>query len=172
MAKLRELSWDQLRESLDWNESNPREVATTLDEVKPGADSTSSFVAEAWVDKSSSPSTNLSRSLRGSAAEVFGFMSTRNRRKLPAPSVMQTHEPKTNVVPWEGTDLENWKVAIKLAGGSSTRTPTWRASCRCFTGCPPRDIPKVVSFGWGDAEIRNSKVQGTRSLDRFGPLGA
>jgi hypothetical protein len=30
---------------------------------------------------------------------VFGFMSTRNRRKLPAPSATQTHEPKTNVVP-------------------------------------------------------------------------
>jgi hypothetical protein len=27
-----------------------------------------------------------------------------------------------------------------------------------LTGCPPRDIPKVVSFGRGDVEIRNSKV--------------
>jgi hypothetical protein len=26
------------------------------------------------------------------------------------------------------------------------RTPTWRASCRCFTACPPRGIPEVVSF--------------------------
>jgi hypothetical protein len=26
------------------------------------------------------------------------------------------------------------------------RYPTWRASCRCFTSCPPRDMPKVVSF--------------------------
>jgi hypothetical protein len=25
---------------------------------------------------------------------------------------------------------------------------------------------------WGDAEIRNSKVQGTQGLDRFGPRGA
>jgi hypothetical protein len=85
---------------------------------------------------------------------------------------MQTHEPKTNVVPWEGTDLMKLKDAIELAGGSSTRPPTWRASCRCLTGCPPRDIPKVVSFGWEDAEIRNSKVQGTQDLDRFGPHGA
>jgi hypothetical protein len=134
-------------QSLDWNESNPREVAATLDEVEPGAVSTSIFVAEAWSGKLSSPSTNLSRSLRGSAAEVFGLMSTRNQRKLPAPPVMQTHEPKMNVVPWEGTDLMNLKDAIKLAGGSSTRSPTWRASCQCLTGCPPRDIPKVVSFG-------------------------
>jgi hypothetical protein len=46
------------------------------------------------------------------------------------------------------------------------------ARCRCLTGCPPRDIPKVVSFGLRDAEIRNSKVQGTQSLDRFGPQDA
>jgi hypothetical protein len=46
-----------------------------------------------------------------------------------------------------GADLAKLKDAIELAGGSSTHTPTWRASCRCLTGCPPRDIPKVVSFG-------------------------
>jgi hypothetical protein len=39
------------------------------------------------------------------------------------------------------------KDAIELAGGSSVRSPTWRASCRCLTGYPPWDIPKVVSFG-------------------------
>jgi hypothetical protein len=89
---------------------------------------------------------NLSRLLQGSSAKVFGLMSMRNRQKLPTPSAMQTHEPKSNVVPWEGTDLMNLKDAIELAGGSSTCTPTWRASCRCLTGCPPRDIPKVVSF--------------------------
>jgi hypothetical protein len=44
--------------------------------------------------------------------------------------------------------------------------------CRCLTGCPPRDMPKVVNFGWGDAEIRNSKVQGTQDLNSFGPHGA
>jgi hypothetical protein len=99
-------------------------------------------------------------------------MSTRNRRKSPTPSAMQTHKPKMNVMPWEGTDLENLKVAIELADVSSMRPPTWRASCRCLTGCPPRGIPKVVDFGWGNTEIRNSKVQGTQSLDRFGPLDA
>jgi hypothetical protein len=46
------------------------------------------------------------------------------------------------------------------------------ANCRCLTGCPPKGIPTVVSFGWGDAEIRNSKVQGTQNLDRFGPQDA
>jgi hypothetical protein len=46
------------------------------------------------------------------------------------------------------------------------------ADCRCLTGCPPWDIPKVVSFGLRDTEIRNSKVQGTQTLDRFGPQDA
>jgi hypothetical protein len=41
-------------------------------------------------------------------------------------------------------ELEN--DAIEFAGGFSMRTPTWRASCRCFTACPPRGIPEVVSF--------------------------
>jgi hypothetical protein len=100
VARLRELNpGDRLCKSLDWNESNLREVGTTLDEAEPGADSTPIFVAEAQVDKSSKSSTNLSRSLRRSVAEVFGFMSTRNHQKLPTPSAMQTHEPKKNVVP-------------------------------------------------------------------------
>jgi hypothetical protein len=99
VAKLRRPSHDWLRESLDWNESNPRKVDAAPDEVASEADSTSILEADAWIDKSSRSSTNLSRLLRGPAAGVFGFMSMRNRRKLPAPSVMQTHEPKTNVVP-------------------------------------------------------------------------
>jgi hypothetical protein len=73
----------------------------------------------------------------------FGFMSMRNWLKLSAPSTTQTHELKTNVMPWEGTDLVNWKDAIEFVGGSSMRSPTWHASCQCFTGCPSRGIPKV-----------------------------
>jgi hypothetical protein len=99
VAKLRRLSRDRLRESSDWNKSNPRKVDAAPDEVTPEADSTSILAADAWIDKSSKSSMNLSKSLRGSAAGVFGFMSTRNRRKLPAPSAMQIHEQKTNVVP-------------------------------------------------------------------------
>jgi hypothetical protein len=84
---------------LGWNESNPGEVAATLEEVELGAGSISIPVAEAWSGKLSSPLMNLSRSLQEFAAEIFSLRSTRNRRKLPTPSVMQTHEPKTNVVP-------------------------------------------------------------------------
>jgi hypothetical protein len=99
VAKLRRPSHDWLRESLDWNESNPRKVDAAPDEVVPEVDSTSILAMDAWIDKSSRSSTNLSRLLRGPTAGAFGFMSTRNRRKLPAPTTMQTHEPKTNVVP-------------------------------------------------------------------------
>jgi hypothetical protein len=99
MAGLHEPSWNQLCGSLDWNESNLGEVAAMLEEVEPGADSTSIFVAGAQVDKLSRLLTNLSRSLRRSAAKVFGFMSMRNHQKLPTPSTMQTHEPKTMSYP-------------------------------------------------------------------------
>jgi hypothetical protein len=34
---------------------------------------------------------------------------------------------------------------------------------------PSKDTPEGVSCRWGVTEIRNSKVQGTQSLDRFGP---
>jgi hypothetical protein len=88
------MSQDRLRKSLDWNR-----VVAALDEVTPEADSISIFAAEAWIDKSSRLSTNVSRLLQGPAMQVFDFMSMRNQRKLPASSAMQTHEPKMKVVP-------------------------------------------------------------------------
>jgi hypothetical protein len=84
---------------LNWNESNPSKVVVALDGVTPKADSSSVLVAEPWIDKSSRLSTNSLRLLWKLATGVFGFMSMRNQRKLLAPSVMQTHEPKTNIVP-------------------------------------------------------------------------
>jgi hypothetical protein len=63
VAKLRRPSRDRLRESSDWNESNPRKVVAALDEVMPEADSSSFLIADPWMDKSSRSSTNLSRSL-------------------------------------------------------------------------------------------------------------
>jgi hypothetical protein len=36
--------------------------------------------------------------------------------------------------------------AIEFSSGSSMSTPTWRASCRCFTTTPTEDTPKVVSL--------------------------
>jgi hypothetical protein len=99
VAKSRGPNRDWLRESLDWNESNPSKVAAVLDEVTPEADSTSVLATDAWFDKSSRSSMYMSRLLQELAVEVSGFMSMRNRRKLSAPSAMQTHEPKTNVMP-------------------------------------------------------------------------
>jgi hypothetical protein len=52
-----------------------------------------------------------------------------------------------NVIASGSTGLVNLNDAIEFAGGSSMRTPTWRASYWCFTGCPPKGIPKVVSSG-------------------------
>jgi hypothetical protein len=99
VAGLHEPSCDRPCGSLDWNKSKPGKVVATPEEVEPGADSIPICAAEVWSGKLSSSSTNLLRSLRGSVAKVFGLMSMRNRRKLPAPSAMQTHEPKTKVVP-------------------------------------------------------------------------
>jgi hypothetical protein len=81
------------------------------------------------------------------AVRVFGFMTSMvNRRKSPALSATQTHEPKTSIVPSGGTALVNLNDTIEFAGGSSMRTPTWRASYQCFTAYPPRAIPEMVSF--------------------------
>jgi hypothetical protein len=41
-----------------------------------------------------------------------------------------------------GMALVNLNEAIEFTGGSSMRAPTWRASCRCFTACPPRVYPR------------------------------
>jgi hypothetical protein len=79
VAKLHRPSHDRLRESSDWNESNPRKVDAAPDEVTPEAESTSILAADAWIDKSSRSSMNLSRSLRGSTVGAFGFMSMRNQ---------------------------------------------------------------------------------------------
>jgi hypothetical protein len=46
-----------------------------------------------------------------------------------------------------GMTLVNLNDAIEFPGRSSMRIPTWRASCRYFTACPPRGIPEVVSLG-------------------------
>jgi hypothetical protein len=49
-------------------------------------------------------------------------------------------EWRENQVPTPVDKPEHWTMyfdgSLKLNGG-----------CRCLTGCPPWDIPKVVSFG-------------------------
>jgi hypothetical protein len=49
-------------------------------------------------------------------------------------------------VPSSSIALVKLKDAIKFSSGCSMNTPTGRTSCRCFTACPPRDTPEVVSL--------------------------
>jgi hypothetical protein len=63
VAKLCRPSHDRLHEPSDWNESNPRKVVATLDEVMLEAGSSSVLVADPRIDKSLRSSMNLSRSL-------------------------------------------------------------------------------------------------------------
>jgi hypothetical protein len=46
------------------------------------------------------------------------------------------------------------------------------ASCRCFTGCLPRDIPEVVSLGEETPRSGTRRCKEQKILDRFGPRGA
>jgi hypothetical protein len=63
MAELRELSHDRLRKSSDWSKSDPTVVVAAQDGVALKMDSSSIFLAEPWVNKSSRLSTNSSSSL-------------------------------------------------------------------------------------------------------------
>jgi hypothetical protein len=63
-----------------------------------------------------------------------------------------------------GTTLVKLKNAIEFSDGCLMNTPTWRASCRCLTSKPTEGSPEVVNYRWSVAEIRNSKVQGTRNF--------
>jgi hypothetical protein len=40
------------------------------------------------------------------------------------------------VVPSSSTAMVKFKDAIEFSGGCSMNTPTWRASCQCFTSTP------------------------------------
>lgn len=65
------------------------------------------------------------------------------RRKLPAPSAMQTQEQKMNVAPFSNVTIGLMMTcAIKFASGFSVRFPNRRASYQCLDpatyrgGCP------------------------------------
>jgi hypothetical protein len=86
---------------------------------------------------------NSLRSLRGVAARAYGFaLSTRCRWKLPAPLATQTHEPKVKVVPSSSAALMKLNIAIEFAWRSLMTTPTWCASCWCFTAKPTEGYPR------------------------------
>jgi hypothetical protein len=46
---------------------------------------------------------------------------------------VHTQDPKTNVLPRLKATIGLMKIeAVEFAMRSSARSPTWRASCRCF----------------------------------------
>jgi hypothetical protein len=72
-----------------------------------------------------------SGSVTSPVSELGGMV--RRRWKDPAPSAVQTQKPKTKVSPRLKATVGLIKTeAVKFAMRSSARTPTWRASCRCF----------------------------------------
>jgi histone deacetylase 1/2 len=50
---------------------------------------------------------------------------------------------RMNMSSSKGVHMPIAGVGTPLSSGDSTK---FRSVCRCLTGCPPRDIPKVVSF--------------------------
>ena len=64
---------------------------------------------------------------------------TRWLEKPPDPSAVHVQEPKTRVVPL-GTLLASLDPAIKFAD-ELAESPTWCASCRCFTAKPAQGYP-------------------------------
>jgi hypothetical protein len=62
----------------------------------------------------------------------LGIM-VRRRWKEPAPSAVQTQEPKMKVSSWLKATVGLMRIeAVEFTMRSSVRSPTWRASCRCF----------------------------------------
>jgi hypothetical protein len=61
------------------------------------------------------------------------------------------------------------KDAIELSGGCSMNTPTWHASCRCFTATPTEKYPQGGEFVGRVSPISETqRCKGTQGLDRFG----
>jgi hypothetical protein len=76
------------------------------------------------------------------AAKASGFLeSARWLLKPSKPLVTQIQELKMKVVHSSSTALVKLKDDIEFSGGCSMNTPTWRASCRCFTATPTDGYP-------------------------------
>jgi hypothetical protein len=69
---------------------------------------------------------------------VFGLGAmVRRHWKDPAPSAVQTQDPKMKVSPQLKATVGLMQIeAVEFAMRSSARPPTWRASCRCFRPAP------------------------------------
>jgi hypothetical protein len=118
----------------DWFECDPTSSGAAQVEVASKTDIFSICRTRSGNSNSSRLSINSSRSLCQVGVEAFGFLeSTRWLLKPPEPLAMQIQEAKIKVVPLSSMALVKLKDAIEFSGGCSMNTPTWRASCRCFT---------------------------------------
>jgi hypothetical protein len=89
------------------------------------------------------------------------------------PKMYSTKEPPKHV--WISIRILikalNWIVLTCLSILSQQDVNVYR-SMSVFYRLPTKGYTQGGKFRWGDAEIRNSKVQGIQDLDRFGPRGA
>jgi hypothetical protein len=89
-----------------------------------------------------SGSSNSSRLLLRVDVEASGFLeSTRWLLKPPKLLATQIQEPKMKVGPSSSTVLMKLSDAIEFSSGCLMNTPTWHASCRCFTAMPTEGYP-------------------------------
>ena len=132
------------------------------DEVELYSDSDSSSLSESEIEISPKFSTNSSIEACVSVEDLSfdSGVGAKKRRNDPAPSATQTQEPKTKVsLCWKATVSLMMTRAIEFASGSTTRSPTWRASCQCFRHRAYDGVPEVVDCAVGLAEIRNTMVR-------------
>jgi hypothetical protein len=133
--------------SSDWFESNPSSPGAARVEVASKMEILSICLARSGCSDSSRLSMNSSRLLRQVGVEASGFLeSTRWLLKPPKPLATQIQEPKIKVVPSSSMVLVKLRDAIEFSGGCSMNTPTWRASCRCFTATPTEGYPRGGEF--------------------------
>ena len=85
---------------------------------------------------------------------------------LPSLPASQIHELKMKVDPFEKIMLSR---SVKLSDANSLKTPTWHASCRCFTtDSLPRGSPRQYCSGFSVCGTRRL-TQETVDLSWFGP---
>ena len=89
--------------------------------------------------------------------------------KPPDPLVVQTHEPKTRVVPAQIAGKSKSKDAIEFSLRSLAKAPTWRASCQCLAAKLSEVYPEKIDCRQGLTGIRTRRCKEHKDLDRFRP---
>jgi hypothetical protein len=86
---------------------------------------------------------------------------------------VQTQDPKTKVSPRLKATVGLMKIeAVEFAMRSSARSPTWRASCRCFRPATYQgEYPRYMNVA-SPRSVTRRRRHVAHNLDRFGPRGA